>query len=379
MRYMKAGLGLLASFWAVLSLAHAGSIDTQEVDRRISFMMKKPELVGLSIAIIEDGDLVFAKGYGSISEGSNQPVTPDTVFRWASLSKSVAAATVMSLAQDGHFGLDSPVKAHAPSLELPQSNHMVTIEDLLTHRTGITPNAYDGRIEHGMPAKIVRSSLKSAPRICEPGDCYSYQNVAFDAAAEMVETATNMPYKAVVSERFFKPLHMTSASLTMEGLVRSKNWARPHNRRGGLINHISPAYYNLPGAAGINSSITDLSKWMQAQMDTGNSALPPSLRDALQKPRVATPSENRRLRRNYHAMQNAQYGLGWRIYDYAGHRVIGHRGAVQGYRSLVLFDPDKRSGVAVMWNSDNGRPVGLQLEVMDQLYGLPKRDWLRLG
>ena len=85
------------------------------------------------------------------------------------------------------------------------------------------------------------------------------------------------------------------------------------------------------------------------------------------------------MRRKYMSLRNAQYGLGWRVYDYAGHRVIGHRGGVQGYRALVLFDPEKRSGIAMMWNSSNSRPIGLQLEFMDQLYGLPRRDWLRLS
>ncbi len=379
MRNIMAMFSLWVAFWAMSMVASAGAIDTQEIDRRISFMMKKPEMVGLAVAIVDNGELVFAKGYGETMKGSQKPVTPDTVFRWASLSKGVAAATVLSLADDGHFGLDSPVKAHAPSLTLPQSSHIVTIEDVLTHRTGIMPNAFDRRIESGIPAKLVRASLKSAPQLCEPGDCHTYQNVAFDAAAEMVETATHMPYKSVVSERFFKPLGMTSASLTLEGLMRSKDWARPHSARGMQIHNISPAYYNLPGSAGVNSSVTDLSKWMRAQMNTDNAGLPKAMRDALQKPRVETPHENRKLRDNFHAMRNAQYGLGWRVYDYAGHRVIGHRGAVRGYRSIMLFDPEKQTGIAVMWNSDNGRPIGLQLELMDQLYGLPKRDWLRLG
>ena len=77
-------------------------------------------------------------------------------------------------------------------------------------------------------------------------------------------------------------------------------------------------------------------------------------------------------------MKKAHYGLGWRVYDYHGHKVIGHRGGVQGYRALVLFDPEKQAGIAMMWNSPHSKPIGLQLEFLDQLYGLPRRDWLRL-
>ena len=121
---------------------------------------------------------------------------------------------------------------------------------------------------------------------------------------------------------------------------------------------------------------------VKRQKDLIKAPIPKISQDIIQDmqiARVETPREQRFMRRKYMSLKNAQYGLGWRIYDYAGHQVIGHRGGVQGYRALVLFDPEKRSGIAMMWNSPHSRPIGLQLEFMDQLYGLPKRDWLRLN
>jgi len=253
--------------------------------------------------------------------------------------------------------------------------------------------------------------------------------VAFDASAEIVETITGLPYKSVVKERIFDPLEMETASVTLEGLKRSKSWARPHGRSGKRINRVKENYYRVPAAAGVNSSVKDLAKWMIAQMppqidqaagqdatiklagglasqpnektgaktalqliaqaavtrqekDLYKATLPKisqGILDAMHAPRVETPREQRYMRRKYMSLKNAQYGLGWRTYDYAGRRVIGHRGGVEGYRALVLFDPEKRSGIAMMWNSPHSRPIGLQLEFMDQLYGLPKRDWLRLN
>lgn len=336
-------------------------------------------MTGLSVAIVENGDITFAKGYGETIKGSRNPVTEDTVFRWASVSKGVAATAVLQLSDEGHFGLSSPVKAHAPSLSLPQSHLSTTVEDVLSHQTGLVRNAFDKKIEAGRSAKFLRTSLRTLSPICQPGKCHSYQNVAFDAASEMVETATGLPYKSVVSERLFKPLGMETATLTRQGLLRSKNWARPHNRDGHMIPYVKPTYYRLPGAAGVNSSVKDLARWMQAQMPSSEIPISGDIRETLQTPRVKTPLENSRIRQHYSALNNARYGLGWRIYDYAGRKVIGHRGSVQGYRALVLFDPEKQAGIALMWNSPHGRPVGLQLEFMDQLYGLPKRDWMRLG
>jgi beta-lactamase class C len=366
-------------FLFAASIAHAGPIDTDEVDRRLEVLMDQPGMVGLSVAIVERGEIVFAKGYGETVKGSGDKVSADTVFRWASVSKSIAASTVMKLARDGHFGLTSPVRAHAPSLELPKSKYVVTVEDVLTHQTGIVRNAYDTRIEAGHPAKLVRTSLRGLPRICEPGQCHTYQNVAYDAASEMAETATGLPYKSVVNELFFEPLGMETASLTLAGLIRSKSWAKPHKKNGRTITAVKPTYYRVPGSAGVNSSVTDLARWMQAQMTENNETLPAAIQAATHTPRVSTPLEDRAMRRNFKSLKNSHYGLGWRVYDYEGRKVIGHRGAVQGYRALVLFDPELKTGVAAMWNTPHGKPVGLQLEIMDQVYGRPRRDWMRLG
>lgn len=354
-------------------------IDTQEVDRRIHDLMTHPEMTGLSVAIIENGDLVFAKGYGETLRGSGDKVTADTVFRWASLSKSVAAAAVLDLTKEGHFGLNSPAQAHAASLTLPPSENITTIEDVLSHGTGITRNAYDRRIEGGQMPKTIRRALKGLPRLCEPGECHTYQNVAFDASTEMIETATGIPYKAAISERFFKPLKMETATLTRAGLLNAKHWAKPHNRKGLPISDVKPTYYRMPGAAGVNSSVKDLAKWMLAHMTPGLNTLSPNMLAQLHAPHIATPRENRRMQRNFFVLQNAHYGLGWRTYNFEGRRVVGHRGAVSGYRALMLYDPDLKTGVALMWNSSYGRPVGLQLEIMDQVYGNPKRDWMRLS
>ena len=353
-------------------------IDIQELDKRASQLMHQLEMVGLSVAVVEDGKMTWAKGYGETLRDSNMLVTADTVFRWASVSKGVAAATVLSLEEDGHFTLAEPAKAHAASLELPASEKQISIEDLLSHRVGIVRNAYDNRIEGGKGAKTVRRALKDLKYLCEPGTCHTYQNAAYDASSEIVETVTGIPYKSAVQERIFGPLGMTTASTTLEGLKRSKSWARPHGRHGSRINRVKETYYRVPAAAGVNSSVKDLAKWMAAQMPAAEK-LPETILSEMQTPRVETPREQRFLNRRYRALENAHYGLGWRVYDYAGHKVVGHRGGVQGYRALVLFDPEKRSGIAMMWNSPHTRPIGLQLEFMDQLYGLPKRDWLRLN
>ena len=134
----------------------------------------------------------------------------------------------------------------------------------------------------------------------------------------------------------------------------------------------------MPAAGGVNSSIKDLAVWLQAQMGLEPQVLPKPVLDTVQTARVKTPGELGRLRKFRERVRAASYGLGWRVYDYAGHRVVAHRGGVKGYRSLIMFDPLLKSGVVAMWNSSTNQPGGLEFEVMDMLYRLPARDWLGL-
>jgi len=357
----------------------AAQVDTSEIDRRANALMTQYEMTGLAVAVVENGKTTFAKGYGETLRDSGEFVTADTVFRWASISKGVAANTVLSLAEEGGFDLTDSAEALAPSLDLPgPKGGDVNISHLLSHQTGIVRNAYDKRIESGRSAKQTRRALSQLDILCEPGTCHTYQNVAYDAASEIVEQQTGLPYKSVLKTQVFDPLDMKTASVTLEGLTSSKNWARPHGRFGQAITRVKPTYYRVPAAAGVNSSVRDLAKWMTAQFP-GSQKIPADRLSAMQTPVVQTRSEQRFLNRRFAGLQNAHYGLGWRVYDYQGHKVIGHRGGVEGYRALVLFDPEKQAGIAMMWNSPHTRPIGLQLEFLDQLYSLPRRDWLRLN
>ena len=358
--------------------SHAQGIDYAALDRRIKVMMENPEMVGLSLAIVEGDKITFTKGYGETLKGSGEPVNADTIFRWASVSKSVAASLVYDLSEDGALTLDDPVERYAPSLKLPASDQAVRIKDVMSHRTGLPRNAYDTRIEDNWTGARVRASLHELSPICAPATCHSYQNAAYDALSETVETMTQTPYKAVVNERIFEPLGMTSASVTREGLVRSKNWAKPHNRNGSPQKNVLPTYYRIPGAAGINSSAKDLACWMSAQFK-GHEFMSDAQRRAMQTGYVTTPKEKRFIDRYFYALEDPRYGYGWRIYDHAGRKLVGHRGGVAGYRALAFFDPERRAGIAVMWNTPHTQPVGLQLEFLDQLYGLERKDWLQLG
>jgi len=356
------------------------AVDYRRLDERLQRLSEDPAMVGLAVGVVEDGRIRFMKGYGITFAGGTERVTPDTVFRWASLSKGVAADMVASLANDGRLSLDDPVGRWAPSLHLPGGNENVaTVANLLSHTLGLFGHAQDSKLEDGMEPHYLRGTLAALHNICAPGTCHAYQNVAYDAASEIVERITGRPYGEVVQQRFFAPLGMSSASTSRAGLIGSPSWARPHNGAHPLRpEEVSDAYYRIPAAGGINGSIKDLSIWMMAQMGLAPEVLPQAVLNAVQTPRIRTPGENFRRRKFRERTASSAYGLGWRILDYAGHRVIGHHGGVRGYRSMILFDPALHSGVVVLWNSSSPKPNGIEYEVMDMIYHLPFHDWIGL-
>ena len=142
---------------------------------------------------------------------------------------------------------------------------------------------------------------------------------------------------------------------------------------------VQDAYYRVPAAGGVNSNIKDLALWMIAQMGERPDVLSPRLLETIHASVVQTPGERRRMRKFLERVDDPYYGYGWRSYNYSGHRIVGHHGGVNGYRSLILFDPEKKSGVVALWNSNTSQPWGLEFEVMDMIYGLPFRDWLELS
>ena len=380
MRFWLASLfTLIFTVAAQAQVVRPPGVDEAELDRRAQLLMQQLEMTGLALAVVEDGEITLATGYGERLRDSGQLVDADTVFRWASVSKGVAAAALLGLVEDGSVDPNTPVTELAPSLKLPPTDVDHDIVDLLSHRIGVTRNAYDTRIEGGRAAKTTRGQIESLGWVCPPATCHTYQNVIYDSAAEIIERAEELPYKTVLERDVFAPLGMDTATTTLEGLTGSANWARPHSRFGTRIKTVKPTYYRVPAAAGVNSSVTDLAKWMIALMPGDSSPFPDERLSAMQSPIVRTPREQRFLNRRFGDLQDAHYGLGLRVYDYHGNTVVGHRGGVQGYRALMLFDPERRSGIAMLWNSPHTRPIGLQMEFLDQLYGLPKRDWLRLN
>ncbi len=352
-----------------------GRIDYRALDQQLTDLSLRPEMAGLAVAVVEDGELRFVRTYGVADASTGAPVTPHTLFRWASVSKTATGALAAALAKDGRVDLDRPISQSRTSLRLPGgAEARVTLGDLLAQRTGLTKNAYDEKLEDGQSPALLRASLLGAPLQCEPGTCHTYQNIAFDAASEILGDAANALFPDAVETRFFRPLGMVSAGYGMERLTGAKDWARPH--RGTQVRPVKEAYWRVPAAAGVESDIVDFATWMQAMMGSRPDVLPEPVLAIAHQSRVRTePLYGSALRQ---ANSDASYGLGWRNFTYGGHRLAGHSGAVSGYRATMIFEPATRTGVVALWNSDWGFPFRIPFAALDSYHQREDARWLDL-
>ena len=358
----------------------APGFDVATFENLASSLTVGQRVPGLAMAIVQNGQVLSARGYGVTDVTAPQAIDAHTVFRLASLSKAFAGTMTGLLVNDGSLRWDSKVTEYLPSFHLsdPAATQRVTVADLLSHRVGLkSHNAFDRDIEANGEYYGVSQKLATAPLSCSPGQCYAYQNVAFCLIGDVVFAATGSFYDQAVDRRIFKPLGMNDASIGLAGIESSPLWARPHVRsRNGWVSLMpKPTYYRLPPAAGVNASASDMAQWLIAQTGHRPDVLPAPLLATLHAPIIATPGEMRAGWRR-ERVQSASYALGWRVLDYAGQQVVFHAGAVQGYRGLVALVPGRDLGIAILWNSDSGLPSGMLPTILDRAMGLPAQPWL---
>ena len=174
---------------------------------------------------------------------------------------------------------------------------------------------------------------------------------------------------------------MKTASTGLKELSATGNWARPHKRveSGWMSVPVTDFYYKVPAAGGVNASITDLSKWLVAQMGRRPDVLPKAVLDEAHRKRISTPPETSRQRSLKTPVTDTSYGLGWRSYTYAGKQLLTHSGSVEGYIAQIAWLPAEDAGIVILSNTRGSRAAKILPTWLDYQLGLEKTDWFRLG
>lgn len=356
------------------------------LENLIESWRKDFDIPGLSVGIIKDGEIILAEGFGVREAGKNQKADAATLYAIASNTKAFISASIAVLVKEGKVNWDDPVRKYLPYFELydPCVTEMMTIRDLLCHRSGL--GTYSGDVvwyrSNYSAEETVRRIAELEPQFNFRSG-YGYSNVMFLAAGEVIRAVTGKSWDAFVTERFFQPLGMDHTITTTADLSKSNNVASPHKYVNGKNNPIPwVAWDNMGAAGGIISSVEDMLKWIDFQLNHGIHNAD-TLFDRNDQIAMWTPLNSfqvsNRIKEMYGGRNFSGYGLGWGVNEYHGRLVVAHTGGYDGMYSSVTLLPDEDLGIVVLTNSMTSIISVLGYELIDRILDLPEHNWKEIG
>jgi D-alanyl-D-alanine carboxypeptidase len=299
------------------------------------------DLPGAAVIVVRDGRTLYRGARGMADLEMSVPLQPDMVFRLGSITKQFTAVSVLMLAEEGKLSLQDPIEKHLPGY--PTQGHLITIEHLLTHTSGIQsytdiPGWMTGRVLSPMSVGELVDAFKKEPMQFAPGTRWAYNNSAYVLLGAIIEKASGKTYEAFVRERIFEPLGMTASLYDHTERIVPKR-ARGYSRQGEEVRNAAYLSMTQPYSAGsLASTVDDLAKW-DAALYTGRIVKAPSLDKAW------TP----------YVLANGKatgYGYGWAVGKLRGRRSIAHGGGIFGFSTYAVRLPEEKVFVAVLCNSD---------------------------
>lgn len=308
---------------------------------------------GFSLVYVEkDKDPIY---YSSgVTAKSGEKVDHYTLFRLASVSKTFTGGLVTKLVEQGKLEWQQPLAKLAPKHQFSQNNAQITLHHLLSQSSGLMPNAYDNLIEADYALNRIINELSDLAPICQPGDCYTYQNALF-GVLEQSFLDQNLSYADVLQQELLTPLNMDSTSVGKSPLENSDNWAKPHvltRKKNWVRTKLKESYYRIAPAAGVNTNSHDMGIWIKAMLGEFPNVVSEELVKEMTSPNIRTSRELRR-RAWRKMLKNAHYGLGWRVYDLGESKIAYHSGWVSGYRAEVSFSEEHGVGIAMLMNAES--------------------------
>ncbi len=315
-----------------------------KVDDYVAAEMQKRKIPGLSVAIIKDGQVVKAKGYGFANLEHQVPAAAETIYQSGSVGKQFTATAVMMLVEDGKLALDDKINKYFK--DAPESWKEITVRHLLTHTAGTTdyPNDFDFRKDYTEDELLKRAA--QIPLAFQPGEKWSYSNLGYVMLGILIGKVTGNFYGDFLQERIFKPLGMTSTRIINEADIIPHRAAGYRLVKGEWKNHVwvSPTL-NTTADGSLYFTVLDLVKWDAALY--GEKLLKQSSLEQMWTP----------VKLNSGKTQN--YGFGWGMGEIRGHRIIEHGGAWQGFTTHIARYVNDKLTVIVLTNLAGADPTSI--------------------
>jgi CubicO group peptidase (beta-lactamase class C family) len=352
--------------------------DFTSLDPTIEQIMKEWKVPGLAIAVVKEGKIVYAKGYGFRDVKKGLKVTPDTLFAIGSCSKAFTAAALGILADEGKIEWDKPVREYLPSFKLADeyATANLRVRDLVTHQSGLPRHDL---VWYG--SSLSRKEIFDRLRYLEPSKPlhakYQYNNLMFMTAGLLVGEVSKSSWEDYTRKNILDPLGMKTSNFSVNESQKFSDFALPYGEMNGEVKEIAFRNIDEIGPAGsINSSVNEMANWLTMQMSKGKFNSKQIISEANlrenQTPQIVTGGGELR----YDELFYSSYGMGWGVTSYRGHLTLAHSGGIDGFISQVRVLPKDKLGVVILTNSGTNASAVLMNIVLDKALGLSDTPWI---
>ncbi|HLW64411.1 MAG TPA: serine hydrolase [Gemmataceae bacterium] len=352
------------------------------VDRIVQDALKIWGVPGAAVVIVQQNKVRLVKGYGKREIGRPESVTAETIFPIGSCSKAFTTVVLAMLADEGKLSWDDPVSKHLPGFHLydRRADALVTIRDLVSHRTGV--GSHDllwYRASWSQEETVHR--LAFVPPSGEFRSSYYYSTPQFMAAGQAAAKYCPQGWDGFVRDRILNPLQMTHTYLNSDAALRDPNHASPHRvNREGMLQKIDWFPFPLPNPAGsVYSSANDMGKWLRFQLGdgtwNGRRLVSATNLDETHKPNIIIPMIEAAVATYPYTVQ-LTYAMGWVVQDYRGVKLISHGGIVEGFKVNLALVPAEQIGIGVLVN-EHATLMSMATinSILDLMLGAPAKDW----
>jgi len=358
-------------------------LSEQQIDALVQKTLTTFDVPGIAVAVVKDGKVILSKGYGVTNVNTKEKVDQNTLFGIASNSKAFTATALAMLVDEGKINWDDKVIKFIPEFKMYNDyvTKEFTIRDLLTHRSGLGLGAGDLMIwpdGNNFTTQDIITNLQYLKPVSAFRTKYDYDNLLYIVAGEVVARASGISWCDFVESKILKPLEMNLTAAAFNRLKDTSNVIMPHVPIDGKLKAISRYKGQVfDAAAGLYSSVNDLSKWVLTQLNDGKyGAANQQLFSKKVHAEMWSPQTLLPVRKATPYTSNFRtYGLGWQLTDINGHLQVSHTGGLDGIVTQVLMIPDVNLGIIVLTNQQSGAAfTAISNTIKDNYLKLPDFD-----
>ncbi|NJY63032.1 serine hydrolase [Salinimicrobium sp. CDJ15-81-2] len=371
------------TFLCICISGTAQGLSPQQIDRLVQKTMKTFDVPGIAVAVLKDGEVVHMEGYGTRSLEKGGEVDQNTLFGVASNTKAMTSAALAMLIDDGKLEWDTKVTEVIPEFKLynPYVTSEFTVRDLLTHRSGLGLGAGDLMVwpsQNTTQKDELIYNLRYLKPVSSFRSQYDYDNLLYIVAGVVVERVCGQDYESFIKENIFEPLGMDRSAVNYNLIGDKSNVIDGHAPTDGKLVPVGLSFTEAANpAAGVYSSVADMSKWVQAQLNSGKYGenLEKQLFSERQHREMWTPQTLTGTGKGDYNTHFKAYGLGWFLSDVNGYLEVTHTGGLLGIVSQVTMIPELDLGIIVLTNQQSGAAFrSITNSVKDAYFGIEGKD-----